>query len=109
MTTKTYTVALTVDESFTPYTIGLMISDAMALMPSEPFDYSFDPYWDGVPEVVLPLVYEAPGLKATEVGTLTITSPDAKACWIDGKKFLTEEEFVSHLKTHVVVGHEVKA
>jgi hypothetical protein len=109
MTTKTYTVALTVDESFTPYTIGLMISDAMALMPSEPFDYSFDPYWDGVPEVVLPLVYEAPGLKATEVGTLTITSPDAVECWIDHQKFLGTEALIAHLKTHVVVGGPVES
>lgn len=107
-TKTTYTVALTVDNGFSAFTIGAMIADAMATMQDEPFDTNFDPFWDGTPQVILPLVYGVTGaIDRTQVGTLTITAPHAVRCFSCDEMFHTKEEMHKHARVHITTMRQI--
>lgn len=106
-----FTATLEVDPSFSAYTIGQMIADAMAEMQDEPFGTNFDPFWDGPARIVLPLVYGVTGaIDRTQVGTLTITAPNAVECFAPGcaEAFHTKSERLEHARVHIVTGGPVE-
>jgi hypothetical protein len=54
---QNYTILLTLQEGYTPHSVGEALEAALKTLPDEPFDYSFDPMWGALASVPLKLMW----------------------------------------------------